>query len=313
MQTRIQRSMLILPVNVPRFVEKAYLRGADAIVLDLEDAVPRSEKDNARQLVKDAVVMAGQGGADVLVRVNNDPALLDKDLEATVHPGLHAVFMPKIEAPEQITALGAKLSDIELRRGIQVGQTKVAVHIESPRGVLKLQDIVAAGTRVESVSMGVDDYCLSLGIEPSEDAMELLLPVSMMIIVCKAAGISPMGIFGSVAGYRDAVGFERAARQSCDIGCTGAFCIHPDQVPILNRVFSPPPARIEHARRVVAAFEEGLKNGRASVSLDNRMVDPPIYKQALLVIERAEAISNLEQRKAQALTRAGHTNECSNK
>lgn len=307
MQTRIQRSMLILPVHVRRFVEKAYLRGADAIVLDLEDSVPPAEKDNARKMVKDSIGVAGLGGADALVRVNNDPALLDADLDAAVNPGLHAVFMPKVETPEQIKALEAKLSEIELRRGIPVGETKVAVHIESPKGVLRMQEIVAAGTRVESMSMGVDDYCLSLGIESSEERLELLMPMTMMVILCKSAGINPMGVFGSVAGFRDAVGFERAACRSCDIGCTGAFCIHPDQVPILNRVFSPPPVRIERARRIVAAFEEGLKSGRAAVSLDNRMVDPPIYKQALLVIERAEAIMELELRKAQALARAGRT------
>jgi len=306
MQMCIQRSMLILPVNVQRFVEKAYLRGADAIVLDLEDAVPFSEKERARKLVKDAIVIAGRGGADVLVRVNNDPAMLNADLEAAVYPGLHGVFMPKVETPEQINDLETKLSDIEHQRGIPIGRTRIAVHVESPKGVLKMWEIVAAGTRVESMSMGVDDYCLNLGIEPSKEGMELLVPLSTMTIVCKAAGISPMGVFGSVAGFRDAVGFERAARRSCELGCTGAFCIHPDQVPILNRVFTPAAARIEQARRIVAAFEEGLKSGRAAVSLENRMVDPPIYKQALLVIERADAIAELEQRKAQTLARAGH-------
>jgi len=296
--------MLILPVNVPRFVEKSYKRGADAIALDLEDAVPPSEKANARKLVKDAITTAGRGGADVLVRINNEPDMMDDDLDASVYPGLHGIFIPKVESAEDVAGLESKIVHLEKKRGMEPGSTKVSLHIESPSGVLRMPELASAGTRTESMSIGVDDYCLHLGVEPSEEATELLFPLSTMIVVCKSNGISPLGIFGTVAGFRDAAGFERAARRGCDIGCTGAFCIHPDQVQILNRVFSPSPAKVEHARRVVAAFEEGLKSGRASVSLDNRMVDTPIYKQALMILERAKAIAELERRKAEALASA---------
>ena len=105
MDTRLQRSLLILPVNVPRFVEKAYLRGADAIVLDLEDAMPPGRKAEARKLVKQSIELAGRGGADVFVRVNNEPSLLDDDVEASVHPGLHGIFMPKVESQRDVVVL----------------------------------------------------------------------------------------------------------------------------------------------------------------------------------------------------------------
>lgn len=304
MNPRIQRSMLILPVNVPRFVEKAYQRGADVIALDLEDAVPPAEKANARKLVKDAIVSAGRGGADVLVRINSDADMMDDDLDASIYPGLHGIFIPKVDSAEQVVSLESRIARLEEKRGLEPGSVKVSLHIESPLGVLRMPEIASAGTRTESMSIGVDDYCVHLGVEPSEEAAELLFPLSTLIVVCKAYGISPMGIFGTVAGFRDAEGFERAAHRGREMGCTGAFCIHPDQVQILNRVFSPPPARVEHARRVAAAFEEGLKSGRASVSLDNRMVDTPIYKQALLVLEQAKAVAELERRKAEALGRA---------
>ncbi len=302
MEPRLQRSLLILPVNVPRFVEKAHLRGADAIVLDLEDAVPPGEKANARKLVKQSIDIAGRGGADVFVRVNNEPSLLDEDVEASVHPGLHGIFMPKVESQKDVLDLAAHIARLEAERGIELGRTKLSLHIESPAALLRMQEIAAASPRIESMSLGMDDYCLSLGVEPSPGGRELFFPVCMLATVCKAAGISAIGILGSVAGFRDPEGFEKAAEAGRQLGCTGAYCIHPDQVAILNRVFSPSATKVEHARRVVEAFEEGLRKGRASVTLDDRMVDTPVYKQAKLALERAEAVAAVERRKADAMS-----------
>jgi citrate lyase subunit beta / citryl-CoA lyase len=303
MKPRIQRSMLILPVNVSKFVEKAYLRGADAIALDLEDSVPPGEKENARKLIPDALTTVGKGGADVLVRVNNEPDLLQLDIEAAVISGVHGVFVPKVETVEDVATVDATITKLEKERGLPPGRTRLSLHVESPKGLLNIYQIATASSRTESMSLGVDDYCLHLGVEPSEDARELFLPLSMLVIACKAAGIHPLGIHGSVAGFGDPVAFERAAQRGREMGCTGAFCIHPDQVAILNRVFSPSPAKVIHARRVVAAFEEGLKKGRAAVTLENRMVDTPVYKQALALLERAEAIEDREQQKAEALAK----------
>ena len=302
METRLQRSLLILPVNVPRFVEKSYLRGADAIVLDLEDAVPPSEKAAARKLVQQSIEFAGRGGADVFVRVNNEPSLLDDDVKASVHEGLHGIFLPKVESREDIIGLEVHIAKLEAERGLEPGRISLSLHIESPAALLRMQEIAAASPRIESMSLGQDDYCLSLGVEPSPEGSELFFPICMLATVCKATGLSAIGILGSVAGFRDLEGFEKAAKAARQLGCTGAFCIHPDQVPILNRVFSPSTAKVEHARRVIEAFEEGMKRGRASVTLDDRMVDTPVYKQAKLALERAEAVAAVELRKERAMS-----------
>jgi citrate lyase subunit beta/citryl-CoA lyase len=302
MKIHVQRSLLILPVNVPRFVEKAYTRGADSIMLDLEDAVPQDQKQRAREMVKDSIAVAGRGGVDVFVRVNNEEALLWDDVAASVHPGLHAIFLPKTESGEQVAALEKQIATLELERGIQPGSIKMSLHIESPLGILKLQEIAVASKRTESVSIGSDDYCLQLGVEASPEGTELFFPFSMIVTVCKANGIAPMGILGSVAGFRDLDGFRRAAERGRNLGSIGAFCIHPDQVGILNQVFSPSQHDVDHALRVVEAFEEGLSRGRASVTLDGRMVDTPVYKRAKLTLERAEAVTALEQRKAEAMS-----------
>ena len=301
MKKHVQRSMMILPVHVRRFVDKSYLRGADAIVLDMEDAVPPAEKQEARKMVKESVEMAGRGGADVLVRVNNEPSLLFDDLEASVLPGVHGIFVPKVESAEDVTRVAKRIAELEEDRGLERGQLRLSVHIESPAGLLALQAIAAASDRIESMSLGMDDYRLELGVEPSEDAIEILFPLAMMVTVCKATGISPLGILGSVAKVRDLDGFERAAERARHLGCEGAFCVHPDQVTILNRVFCPSPRDVEHARRVVAAFEQGSKMGRAAVNLDGGMVDTPIYKRGKLVLQRVESIAEVDQRKTAAL------------
>lgn len=301
MRRNIQRSMLIVPANVPRFVDKAHQRNADAVVLDLEDSVPTGEKAEARKLVRSLVGQVGRGGADVLVRVNNEPELLWPDMEASVHPGVHAIFVPKVESALQVTALEERVADLEKARGMVPGSVKLSLHIESPKALLRVEEIAGASSRTESMSLGTDDYCLSLGIQPTEEGVELLFTFSMLVIASKAAGINPIGIAGRVADFSNLESFRAAAERGRQLGFTGAYCIHPGQVKILNEVFSPLPERVEHARRAVEAFEEGVKKGRASVSLDGQMVDTPIYKQAKQILELAEAVAEKEKRKAEAL------------
>jgi citrate lyase subunit beta/citryl-CoA lyase len=303
MELRIQRSMLILPAHVRRFVEKAYMRNADAIVLDLEDSVPPAKKKEARESLKDAVKIAGRGGADVFVRVNADESLLQEDLRSAVGPGLHGIFLPKVETAEHVTSVENQTAELETASGLNPGSVKISVHIESPLGILNMREIAAAGSRIESMSLGVDDYCMELAIEPSDDSMELLWPLSMMAIVCRSVGIIPLGTLGTVARVGDMDAFERAAEMGHQLGCQGAFCVHPDQVAVLNRVFTPPPSRLIHAKKIVAAFEQGQIEGRAAIKVNDVMVDTPVYKRAKFLLQRAEAIEELEKKKAAAVAR----------
>jgi citrate lyase subunit beta / citryl-CoA lyase len=300
---RARRSSLILPVNVPRFVEKAHARGADAIVLDLEDSVPAQEKTPARKLVREALAVAGRGGAEVLVRVNNDPGLLADDVEAAVHPGLDGLAIPKAESAAQIREIVARIEALERARGITPGHLRLSLAVETPRGLLAVDEIATASDRIATMSIGVEDYCLELGVEPSPDGLELLYPVARLVTVCKAVGVQPTGLVGSIAGFRDLATFEQAAVRARTLGCEGAGCIHPDQVTVLNRVFTPDPARVAHARRVVEAFEDGVRRGTASVNLDGAMVDVPVYRRAQVLLTRARAVEETERRKREALAR----------
>jgi citrate lyase subunit beta/citryl-CoA lyase len=303
MSFRVRRSSLILPVNVPRFLEKAHTRGADAIVLDLEDSVPPAEKASARQLVKESIPMVARGGAEVAVRVNNDPALLSDDIDASVWPGLASLSIPKVETAAEIERLAAQVERLERARGIPAGHVKLSIAIETPKGILACESIATSSPRIVTMGVGPEDYYLSLGVEPSADGIELLYAVSRVVTVCKAVGIQSVGLLGSIAGFRDLAAFEAAATRGRNLGCEGAGCIHPEQVVILNRVFSPDPERVQYARRAVDAFEEGLRRGTASVNLDGKMVDIPVYRRAQIILQRAQAIAELERTKAEALAR----------
>jgi citrate lyase subunit beta/citryl-CoA lyase len=298
---RARRSSLILPVNVSRFVEKAYARGADAIVLDLEDSVPPQEKASARKLVAGSLALAGRGGAEVLVRVNNDPALLADDIDAAVHPGLDGLAIPKAETAAQVQAIVAQVERLERARGLTPGHVCLSLAIETPRGFLAAEEIARSSDRIATMSIGVEDYCLELGVEPSVDGLELLYPVAALVTICKAVGVQATGLVGSIAGFRELGVFEQAALRARQLGCEGAGCIHPDQVTVLNRVFTPDPAKVEYARRVVEAFEDGVRRGTASVNLDGKMVDVPVYKRAQVIMARVRAVEETERRKAAAL------------
>jgi citrate lyase subunit beta / citryl-CoA lyase len=298
---RARRSSLILPVNAPRFVEKAYTRGADAIVLDLEDSVPPQEKARARTLVRGSLAVAGRGGAEVLVRVNNDPALLTDDIDGAVHPGLDGLSIPKAESATQIRAIVGQVERLERARGLTPGHVRLSLALETPRGFLAIDEIARSSDRIATMSIGVEDYCLELGVEPSPEGLELLYPVAHLVTVCKVVGIQPTGLVGSIAGFRDLAAFEGGAQRARQLGCEGAGCIHPDQVTVLNRVFTPDPTKVEHARRVVEAFEDGVRRGTASVNLDGKMVDVPVYKRAQVVLARATLVAETERRKAEAL------------
>jgi len=279
------------------------MRDADAVVLDLEDSVPPAKKKEARASLKDAVELAGRGYADVFVRVNADESLLEEDLRSAIQPGLHGIFLPKVETADHVISMQDRIAALETAVGLNPGSVKISVHIESPLGVLNMREVAAAGSRIESMSLGVDDYCMELGIEPSDESVELLWPISMMVIVCRSLGIIPLGTLGTVARLGDIDAFERAAEMGHQLGCQGAFCVHPDQVAVLNRVFTPPPSRIIRAKQIVAAFEQGQMEGRAAIKVNDVMVDTPVYKRAKLLLQRAEAIEELERKKAAAIAR----------
>lgn len=296
-----RRSSLIMPVNVPKFVERAYARGADAIVLDLEDSIPPSEKAAARTLVRGALAPAGRGGADVLVRINKPFAMAVLDLDAAIWPGLDGIAFPKVESPIEVQILDRLLAEREQARGLPIGSIEIALSVESALGVQHMAAIACASPRAVSLNLGSEDFTRDIGVEPTLDGTEQAYGKGMVIIAARLAGLQPQGLTSTLADYAELDGLRASAVNARRIGFKGASCIHPSQVPVLNEGFSPTAAEIEYARRVIDVYEAAEAAGRASVGLDGKMIDVPVVERARHVAARAEAIARREERKRRAL------------
>jgi citrate lyase subunit beta/citryl-CoA lyase len=272
------RSLLYVPVTSERFVAKAHERGADAIILELEDAVAPSEKERARGLVADAASRVGQGGADVLVRVNRPWRLAVRDLEAAIGPKVRALVLPKVDHAEHVLALAEIAASVEEERGLPVGHTQFFPRIEGPKGLLHAGDVAAAHPRVVAIGLGSSDYTIAAGMEAggTGNAMASFVVVN----AARAAGIVPIGLVSSIVDFSDLDAFRRVAEESRALGLRGAPCVHPSQVPILNDVFSPTAAELERARRVVEEYERALAEGVGAITVDGDFVDVPFYEQA---------------------------------
>jgi citrate lyase subunit beta/citryl-CoA lyase len=301
----VRRSALILPVNVRRFVERAYTRGADAIVLDLEDSVPPREKAAARELVPESIELAGRGGADVLVRINKAFELAVSDLDAAIRPGLTGIVFPKVESSVEVQIVDRLIAEREMARGLPVGEIEVSVLVESALGVQHMAEIACASSRIVALSLGAEDFTRDIGVDPSAEGEEQEYGKGMVIVVARLAGVQPQGLSSTLANFSDLEGLARSATRAYRIGFKGASCIHPTQVPVLNRCYSPDPDAVDYAYRVINVYEETEAAGRASVSLDGKMIDIPIVERARTLVARAEAIAAREARKQAALEATG--------
>ena len=272
------RSLLYVPTNVDRFVAKAHERGADGIILDLEDSVPPDAKAGARDVLQDAAKRVGQNGADVLVRINQPIDLAVRDVEAAVNKRVRALFLPKTAGPEHVRLLADLVDRLEAERGISPGHTLFCVMIESASAFLKIQEIASAHSRVVAITIGGEDLALDLGMTPAPDTLQY--PKQQSVIAARAEGIIPLGLMGTVADYQDLNSVRENAVRSQRFGLEGASCIHPAVVPVLNAAFTPSAEEVASAKRIVDAYDESTAAGRGSIEVDGRMVDVPVVVRA---------------------------------
>lgn len=292
----VWRSLLYVPVNVEKYVDKAHTRGADVVQLDLEDSVPPSEKDLARTLVEKAAARVSRRGADVVVRINRPLQLAVRDIEASICPGVHGIAVTKVEGPDHLRLLDELVSELEQKRGLPEGHTKFLAMIETPGSYFNMPAIATAADRIVALSIGGEDFASEVGMEPTEETLQL--PKQTMIYAAKAAGIMPFGYIASVAGFGDWEGFRRMVRRSRQFGFMGASCIHPGQVPIVTEEYSPSPEEVAYARRIIEEDRKQAASGRGSFAIDGKMIDIPVIRRAETLLRRHEAIMAREARKA---------------
>lgn len=290
----VWRSLLFVPVTERRFVEGAARRGADAIILDLEDSVAASEKARARELVSEAAAIVSRGGADVVVRINRPLRLAVRDIEAAVGPGVLALALPKTGSAEHVRLLAEIVAEVEAERGLRPGATRLIAMVETAEAFFRIAEIARAHPRLCALNLGAEDFAASAGILPEAEA--LTMPKQMAVFAARAAGIMPLGFIGTVADYRDLAGFRETIRRSRRFGFIGASVIHPGQIAILNEEFRAGAAEIDHARRVVVAYDKALAAGVGAVTVDGRMIDVPVVERARLLLDREAAIAAREEK-----------------
>lgn len=276
------RSMIIVPVNVEKYVAKAHTRGADAIILDLEDSITPPEKTAARGMVAEAVRQCRGRGADILVRINRPLELAVRDIEAVVSQDVAALMLPKIESANHVRLLAELLDTVEAEKGLPPGHTKFLVIIETAEAFLHAHEIAGAHKRVVAISLGSEDFTLDTYSQPDPDV--LLYPKQHVMIAACAAGVLPLGVIGSVANYQDLEGYRTAIRASRRFGFQGASCIHPGIVPLLNEGFGPTAEEVASAERIITGFEKAKAEGRGSLSVDGKMIDIPVVLRAERVL-----------------------------
>src|SRR5258706_3077493 len=244
------RSALFVPLADERFLGKAHERGADALLLDLEDSVPPAQKAAARARMPGAVRQLVAAGANVMLRVNSVPEHLAEDLKAAAQVPLAAVFLPKVENAEQIAAAGYLLGDA----------TRLVAMLESPAAVLDAPAIARAGTRLAGLVFGSEDYCGQLGVASSAALLDW--PAQLVATAARARGLAAFGQPGPVAEIAHMEAWARLLERAKAMGFSGTLCIHPKQVAVANRVYSASPEEISLAREIVAAFDAAVREGR---------------------------------------------------
>ena len=285
----VWRSLLFVPVNVERFVAKAGTRGADGLILDLEDSIAPGDKDSARALVPATVQrLRKESRGDILVRINQPLELAVRDLEAAVQPDVAAILVTKAEGPEHLRLLDELVTRLEAKRKLPPGGIRFMALVESPAAVLQAYAIAKAVARTVAMSLGAEDYATAVGGVPSEDL--LLMPKQQILQAARAAGIMPMGTIGTLADFSAIPAYERMVRRSASFGFAGSSAIHPTQVPVLNRGFSPSPAEVAEAEKMVALDRQAAAEGRGSFQIDGKMIDIPVVDRAKALLARAAAI-----------------------
>jgi citrate lyase subunit beta/citryl-CoA lyase len=296
---RAVRSLLAVPATRREMVEKALASDADAIFLDLEDAVAPDNKAGARGDVISALKELDWGGRPAMFRANAlDTPLFYRDLIEVVEEAasyLDAVMIPKVNRPEDLHAVSTLLAGLERATGLELGKTRLEAQIESAEGLANADAIARATPRLGALHFGPGDFAASLHMPQTSigvmDEWDEAYPghrfhyaMQHIVVAARAAGVRVLD--GPVADYSNEEGLRRSCLTARSLGFDGKWCIHPTQIPVVNKVFSPTEKEVEWAERVVAAYEEANVAGSGSVSVDGQMIDAASIKMARNVLDK---------------------------
>ena len=281
--------MLFLPGNTPNIIQNAEILGADAVILDLEDAVAPTEKDSARILVRNAMRYMGFGRCEVIVRINSiDTDFWRKDLDAIIPQRPSLIMPPKTATAEDVKTVDAYISELEEKLGMEKNAVGLIPLIETALGVENAFKIASASKRVKAIFLGGEDLTADLHCKRTTEGNEISDARARMVCAARAAGVEVYDT--PFTDVNDDEGIYTDAEYAKSLGFTGKSAISPRHVKAINEVFSPSMKDIDYAYEVMEAIRIGKEQGKGAVALRGKMIDAPIVARAEQTIAAAKAL-----------------------
>lgn len=283
------RSMLFLPGNTPNIIVNGEILGADAVILDLEDAVAPAEKDSARILVRNALKYMGFGACKVIVRINStDTDFWKKDLDAIIPARPDMIMPPKVSCAADVQQVDQYITELEAKLGMEKNSVSLIPLIETALGVENAFLIASASKRVQAIFLGGEDLTADLRCKRTKEGNEINYARCRMVCAARAAGVEVYDT--PFTDVNDDEGIYTDAQYAKSLGFTGKSSISPRHVKAINEVFSPSMKDIDYAYEVMEAIRMAKEQGKGAVALRGKMIDAPIVARARQTIEMAQAL-----------------------
>lgn len=280
------RSLLFVPGNKDSMLARAAVLSPDALVPDMEDSVPDGEKAAARETIAGWLSRLAENDALLIPRVNAlRTEWFEDDVDAVASPGVFGLSIGKVDSAADIDAIVAAMARAERVAGLEQGQLRLIPWLESALAVVNCYEICKASERIVAVAFGGEDYANDMGVERLDDESNVAYARAAVCNAARAAGL--VALDTPYFQFRNDEGLRVSSLASRRLGFKGRFAIHPDQIETINACFSPSADEIEEARRIVAAFDEAVRLGRGSTSLDGRVIDVPVVKRARALLAQA--------------------------
>ena len=283
--TQLFRSLIFVPGNNPRFLEKAKKLQADIVCFDLEDSVPDNEKTNARKLIKTALKSRKSYESSIFVRTNSPlSGKIPADLKEIVRKGIDGIVIPKVNNAKELNKIEKIISGLEKTRKLKPIQ--LIPSIESAEGVVNTYQIASSSKRVVAVVFGVFDLLNDIGVEYTKDSEGAKYSRSKIPIDARAAGIAAIDAIWQ--DLKDSKGLEQDCKFGKSLGYSGKSIIHPDHISVTHKLFHPNKSEIEWAKKVCKTYLESTKKGTGATTVEGKMIDEVHYKQAKALLDLLE-------------------------
>ena len=280
--TQLFRSLIFVPGNNSRFLEKAKQLSADIVCFDLEDSVPDSEKKKARKLIKDALKSRSQYSSEIYVRTNSlASGKIPDDLEQIVQKGIDGIVIPKVNNINEFKKIEKNLSNLEKKR--KLGKIDLMPSIESAEGVVNTHQIASSSKRISALIFGVFDLLNDMGIEYTKQPEGAKYARAFIPLAARAAGVVALDAIWQ--DLKDSKGMLEDCKIGKSLGYVGKTLIHPDQISVTHKAFHPNKTEIDWAEKVCNTYEKSTKKGKGATTVDGKMIDEVHYKREKSLLE----------------------------